>query len=213
VSQTATIGNVSSPGYWLQYNNGDARFGGNVSIGANLNVAGLITTGSLNSNTVATTTMVPAAVSVGISMQSSTDTVFTNPSPLTNYFDTSNLLQLTTVENNQSVYLFGQIKTESILNVTSTVTSLIISTGLYRINPGGSLTLVKGYNNPVTSPSAPGLYRSTIGNEYVGYLDTPPTPGLYGYVYAVAWGFSGGSMTMNEIAITERNLLIQSLKR
>ena len=68
ISTNGQIGNTSSPGYWLQYNTGDARFGGNVSIGANaqiggnLFVTGLITSGALNSNTVDSTQLVPNAV-------------------------------------------------------------------------------------------------------------------------------------------------------
>jgi hypothetical protein len=52
VSFNATLGDVNSPGYWLQYTTGDVRFGGNVSIGANLNVTGLINGGVLSANTV-----------------------------------------------------------------------------------------------------------------------------------------------------------------
>lgn len=54
VSFGANVGNNSSSGYWLQYQTGNARFGGNVSIGSNLSVAGLITTGNLDANTVNT---------------------------------------------------------------------------------------------------------------------------------------------------------------
>jgi acetyltransferase-like isoleucine patch superfamily enzyme len=38
VSTNANLGNISSPGYWLQANSGSARFGGNVSIGNNLTI-------------------------------------------------------------------------------------------------------------------------------------------------------------------------------
>lgn len=57
ISNNATFGSNTSSGYWLRHSDGDARFGGNVSIGANLNVSGLISTGALISNTVATTTL------------------------------------------------------------------------------------------------------------------------------------------------------------
>lgn len=43
---------INSPGYWLRYDTGDARFGGNVNIGNNLTVGNLITTSTLNANTV-----------------------------------------------------------------------------------------------------------------------------------------------------------------
>ena len=35
-SQNATIGNIQSPGFWMQASTGNARFGGNISIGNNL---------------------------------------------------------------------------------------------------------------------------------------------------------------------------------
>jgi hypothetical protein len=52
VSFNANLGNITSAGYWLRYDTGDVRFGGNVWIGANLNVTGLINGSTLNANTV-----------------------------------------------------------------------------------------------------------------------------------------------------------------
>ena len=63
VSTNATFGSNTSPGYWLAYGNGDARFGGSVSIGANLNVSGLITASGLNSNVVSTTNLIKNSAS------------------------------------------------------------------------------------------------------------------------------------------------------
>jgi len=81
VSTGATLGSNTSTGYWLRFSDGAARFGGNVSIGnnaaigsnvtvggnlqvganavisSNLSVVGLVTAGSLNANTVSTTTI------------------------------------------------------------------------------------------------------------------------------------------------------------
>ena len=53
-SDNATVGNVNSPGYWLQSSTGDVRFGGNTFIGNNLTVGNLITTSTLNANVVTT---------------------------------------------------------------------------------------------------------------------------------------------------------------
>jgi UDP-3-O-[3-hydroxymyristoyl] glucosamine N-acyltransferase len=61
-STNANVGNVASNGFWLQASTGDARFGGNVSIGANLTVEGLITVGSLNANTVGGAQIVPGSI-------------------------------------------------------------------------------------------------------------------------------------------------------
>jgi hypothetical protein len=65
----AVQGDNNSPGYWLAYNTGNARFGGNVSIGANLTVAGLISASNLNANTVNTNQIVPSAVTSTIITQ------------------------------------------------------------------------------------------------------------------------------------------------
>jgi hypothetical protein len=51
-STGATVGNFSSPGYWLQGNTGNARFGGTVSIGNDLTVGNLITASALNAGVV-----------------------------------------------------------------------------------------------------------------------------------------------------------------
>jgi hypothetical protein len=84
VSTGATIGDFNSAGFWLQGNTGNARFGntvsignnliignnaqigGNLRIGGNLSITGLVTGGSLNASTVATTTIVPQAVSSSV---------------------------------------------------------------------------------------------------------------------------------------------------
>jgi len=225
VSFGATLGSNTSPGYWLQYNTGNARFGGNVSIGnnlavganatvgANLTVSGLITTGSLNSNTVATTTMVAAAVSNGNSIQSNTDNTVSTPTINTDYFDTGYGINVTTVEANQPVYIYGQISLQSLFTVTSTVTQISVATGLYRQNPDTSYTLVKASQTVVGSLTPPGSYLSAETDSYVGYLDTPSAAGTYKYIFAFAWSKTGGTMTMSSQTVTFRNLLLQTLKR
>jgi hypothetical protein len=85
VSISANIGNVSSTGYWLEYQSGNARFGGNVSIGANLSVQGLITAGDLDANTVNTGQMVT----------NSATTVLFQASPSGNAFNTVNYYNTT----------------------------------------------------------------------------------------------------------------------
>jgi len=72
ISTGANIGNNSSTGFWLQGNTGDARFGGNISIGNNLSVTGLITSGNLISNVVQTNNIVTFSV---------TNTVFSDANP------------------------------------------------------------------------------------------------------------------------------------
>ena len=91
VSYNATLGNTQSPGYWLNYADGDARFGGNVSVGANLTVEGLITSSGLNNSTVNTQQVVPKAITNFVT----TDYDFANPT--TNWFE---MPKFTNVANN-----------------------------------------------------------------------------------------------------------------
>jgi len=54
-SNGATIGSGSSTGYWLQESTGDAYFAGNVYIGNNLTIAGVLAKGVINGNALPTT--------------------------------------------------------------------------------------------------------------------------------------------------------------
>jgi len=74
-STGATVGNFSSPGYWLQGSTGNARFGGTVSIGNNLTVGNLITASSLNAGVVTATNLVPGVIPAGAA---GTTTAFAN---------------------------------------------------------------------------------------------------------------------------------------
>jgi hypothetical protein len=49
-SNNAQVGNTTSAGYWLQQSTGDAHFSGNVYIGSNLVIAGVLSKGIINGN-------------------------------------------------------------------------------------------------------------------------------------------------------------------
>jgi hypothetical protein len=213
ISNNATFGSNTSSGYWLRHSDGDARFGGNVSIGANLNVSGLITTGSLIANTVATTTIVPAAVSLGQGINSTTVATVAPATANTVYLDTSKVTT-TTVEANQPVYFYGFLNPQWTYTVTGTITDLYYLTSLYRQNPDLSYTLVGVYNQNEGTSISTGSYTRPLVFPYVGYLNLPPSVGVNGYVFGVSWYKTGaGSVTMNSIQILERNLVAQGLKR
>ena len=213
ISTNGQIGNTSSPGYWLQYNTGDARFGGNVSIGANLNVSGLITTGSLNSNSVITTTMVPSAVSLGDGINSTTIATTSSATANTVYLDTAKVTT-TTVFANQPVYFYGFVNPQWTYTVTGTITDLYYLTSLYRQNPDSSYTLVGTYNQNEGGTITAGSYTRPLVFPYIGYLDLPPNVGVNGYVFGVGWYKTGaGTVTMTTIQVLERNLVAQGLKR
>ena len=74
-SANATVGDVNSPGYWLEYGTGSARFGGNVNIGNNLVVGNLITASALNASTVSTEVLV---------INSATQQIFVQDDPAVN---------------------------------------------------------------------------------------------------------------------------------
>ena len=74
-SANSVVGDANAPGYWLQYNDGSARFGGNVSIGNNLTVGNLITASGLNASTVSTTTL---------TLNSASQTIFAADDPAVN---------------------------------------------------------------------------------------------------------------------------------
>lgn len=65
-STTATFGNNTAPGYWLDGISGNARFGGNVSIGRNLTVDGLIEGGNLASGVVTERSIAPGAITADV---------------------------------------------------------------------------------------------------------------------------------------------------
>jgi len=71
VANNAVIGGFARIGSSVSIGN-NLTVANNAVIGGNLNVTGLITTGSLNANVVATTTIVPSAVSTTVATSSST---------------------------------------------------------------------------------------------------------------------------------------------
>jgi hypothetical protein len=208
VSFGATVGNVSSPGYWLAFTSGDARFGGNVSIGANLNVAGLITTGALQANTVVTTTMQPSVVS---NFQSSTGssfyTVVSNPVSGQGY-NTDQTVTLTTTQANQPVYLFSAIQTFW-ENITLAANSqVVLGTSLFRGNTGIT-------TDNYTYASGPGgaLLNTQEFTSFTGYTDAPATANTYTYTIVVSITAVAGSFSGGNIGVGWRNLTAQTLKR
>ena len=61
-STNATLDSAVSTGTWINGNNGNARFAGSVSIGSNLSVAGLITSGALSADTVTANNIVAGTI-------------------------------------------------------------------------------------------------------------------------------------------------------
>ena len=221
VSFGASVGNTSSPGYWLAYNSGDARFGGNVSIGANLNVQGLITTGSLQSNTVITTNIQPNQISGGSAgVSGSAASPFYITSPAVNVEQLTDMyVFVTTTQANQPVYLWGSLQSGVLYNIGA-----FSQLGYYTI-------LVRQYNPPVGPPVL--LYISqvvygdlfngtavpvvgagkNIDATFSGFTDIAPVAGSYTYGLIVVWTIATGSGSVTSISCLDRNVLAQTLKR
>lgn len=220
VSQTATLGNTSSTGYWLRYTDGAARFGGNVSIGnnasigGNLTVTGLVTAGSLNSNTVVTATIVPSSISVAGSYNTLSTYQQLTPSLSTWYYDSSNV-SITTTQTNQSVYLFGTIQnqvTTAQLYSPARVWSLTYDIALFR-KSGASYTMVGDYQRYTLTNQASTVANSPVEvTPFVGYLDIPVTASTYDYMYGMRY-VSAANVVVPSFEFETRNILAQQLKR
>jgi len=212
VSFGANVGNTSSPGYWLAFNTGDARFGGNVSIGANLNVQGLITTGGLNANTVATGTMQPQSVTnSGAVSNPAPATLIVNPVANTLYELVDTSLGFTTQIANESTFVwagsqwtvnysgltvgeFFNLEIALLLIDNSSTIIDVISSEAYGIGPAPG--------NTVTETSI-----------FNGFSYTIPVPGTYFYAMAIYWYPGVGTYTVDNIVVGPRTNLVQLTKR
>jgi len=240
ISTGATIGSNTSPGYWLQYSDGAARFGGNVSIGnsltigtnasigGNLAVSGLITAGSLNSNTVATTTIVPNAVTSSGAFSTTNQQFVADAVPGTVY--TIAGPSITTVDSNQQVIVWMTAGWELRLrnNGSSATANGTLSGRLnrYDISTGGPGLTLDTFSTSFTRtmPTAGVDYSTYITNtSWPVVIDTPASAGTYVYAFAVSvqYTFTSGSFTdglyLNNIAAggqtNENNIVALGLKR
>jgi hypothetical protein len=213
VSFGATVGNVSSPGYWLAFTSGDARFGGNVSIGANLNVAGLITTGALQANTVVTTTIQPNSISGqgGISYNNVV-TVVTTPAVPSIQYITDTFGIITAQEANQSTYIWAGVQVAYNFSGFGAGESLVAQVSLIRLDYP-SLT------NQVDLASFQFVFTGPLSSEtnnivFPGYYDEMPTVGQqYLYIMEILNASAVGSFTITSILAGTRSIIIQTLKR
>ena len=240
ISTGATIGSNTSPGYWLRYSDGAARFGGNVSIGnsltigtnasigGNLAVSGLITAGSLNSNTVATTTIVPNAVTSSGAFSTTNQQFVADAVPGTVY--TIAGPSITTVDSNQQVIVWMTAGWELRLrnNGSSATANGTLSGRLnrYDISTGGPGLTLDTFSTSFTRtmPTAGVDYSTYITNtSWPVVIDTPASAGTYVYAFAVSvqYTFTSGSFTdglfLNNIAAggqtNENNIVALGLKR
>ena len=193
-SQNAVFGNYLSPGYWLDSATGNVRMAGSVSIGnsltvgrnaqigdnlavgnnlnvgtnaqigGNLNVNGLITTSTLNANTVVTNTIVSAAVTnQGTAYSNTVNQVnYSGNVQTTSEIDTSTQVSIavTSVTSGALMNITARSMAQLYVNAT---TSSVIDANLAIIATGGSATQPLGWANS----------RQTVG---AGTITTIPQP-------------------------------------
>lgn len=190
VSTNATLGDLTSAGYWFQANTGNARIGGNINIGnnltvgnnavigGNLTVAGLITSANLNANTVATSTMQLNSATVTGAVNNAG---YTLTNPTVSYGGASSGYYIYTTGN---IIPFGA----GILATTPTVTNIIsgyLDVFGYTTTPGapGSVfavpqiyaELARYVNGSYTGIVSPTFVTTPASNSYSGTFVTTLT--------------------------------------
>lgn len=220
VSQTASLGNTSSTGYWLRYTDGAARFGGNVSIGnnasigGNLTVSGLVSAGALNSNTVATLTIVPSAVSTATGVTSTANAIVSNNQAVGTWTPLTGNVNVFVNSASQNVFLAGGGE----LNASFTGTAFspfYFNIRLRRYyNGDGLTTTLLTLRSPLFTPPASGTQYFQAIMPIPSYLDTiagSGVPGLgYAYWFEVNWGGTGSSVVIRS---AYNSITAQALKR
>jgi hypothetical protein len=221
ISTGAFIGNFNSPGFWLQGNTGNARFGNtlsignnlivgnNAQIGGNLNVSGLVTTGALNSNTVFTNTVVAQAITTVDGAQVGQVTITANALPGITYVYPG--ATITTTEFNQEVVVFwdaGLIARFRRISASATAYG-VLRLQLYRYPLGdpasGTEVLGVSKNFQQTMPSAGVDYDVIYYNQGLPtVVDTPASPGtyVYGWGASVTYTFILGTWNLRYLTTT-----------
>lgn len=222
-----TVGNTAGTGFWLQSNTGSAYFGGNITIGdsatignnltigGNLAISGLVTAGNLQANTVATTTIVPDAVTVVLVASSATANTRSSPTVDTLY----------SVPNTTPPTFNVSSTNDNLLNSGVVTGNVIVN------NPGGSFvvrlnTVLSLYdltaNTRNDSVQLQNLFAgSSTGNllfamapVFAEFSGSNLTPGnLYGVQINQGWNVVSGSASVSSFEYDERNLTIKVIKR
>ena len=212
ISTGATLGDFNSPGFWLQGTTGNARFGNTVSIGGNLNVQGLVSASTLQANTVATTTIVPSSVTSFVDFQSAANTYVTlrnaTLTPLVWYYYTNEpFMRLTTVQNNQTVFYWGNGSYVFLLNGTGgpagTFRNITLQVEIVRFtgtlaSPTNVTTLTSFSRATQVRADLTSQSASVDPSPLTGFIDTVPTVGTYNYGWRFRWFYT----TSPETAIT-----------
>jgi len=216
VGAFATIGANLSVGGNIKIGNNanignNATIGGNLTIGDNLFVANLITTSSLVANTVNTAQIFGSAVSGGIG-NTATTTINIVPYVFGTVYSANISSTITTIQNNQDVYLWSQVPYVITLGGSGggTTWGSNVTVKLNR-TVGAVVTPVFSQSYVVEqSVNQPGLYGQAV---FCGFIDNPPTPDSYVYSMTIQVGRASGTWTPGQLSMFTRTFLIQTLKR
>ena len=225
ISTGATIGNFASPGFWLQGNTGNARFGNTVSIGNNLTVGnnaqiggnlavtGLISAGSLNANTVGTTTVVPLSISSGAGITSLV-TQFNSPAVAGTIYNSNLQLTFTTTLTNQPNFVFAQALIGVNFAIIVNNVTVSIFTDLVRQNVAtGVIESLFPQNLDVYGVTALNGATAFFNLSWTGVSDVVPAPGTYRYFFRAQYGKQGPTSGGVTLYFMNRNVMVQTLKR
>jgi len=162
-NSTATFGSTTTTvGYWIDGSNGTARFAGNVSIGNNLTVAGLITASVINNGVITRDKLAPGtlltdlgtaviATSVGggggTSVPSQWDGFF-DDGALNRYYRTLGYYEFKVPDQ----FIGGSISLK--VNISFNLTQVLDFTGAGSVFNPDLYVYINGKNNPGTSTPA-----------------------------------------------------------
>ena len=213
VSIGATLDDNNSAGYWLDNASGNVRFGGNVSVGQNLYVSGLINSGNLTSNVVTTNNIVLQSISLGLGASSSNQ--YTVATPKTDNNTSSGILY---------TYPYALANVSNIAPVDTIYINATYNSFFYTANTATITIYSYLIRNGVKIVQVTNQYFATggnIANQYF-YVNPSFTYVDYGLLtttanYSVAWGVYGPtanvSSTVTSMTYYGGTVVAQTLKR
>jgi hypothetical protein len=126
------------------------------------------------------------------------------------------IAQLTTVENNQAVYVFAGITTNLVIETTG-IAELERSIILTRFNyANSSFSELNSYVvGPVTIPSAGAFAFGAFLSQFVGYYDLLSPVGNYAYTVGQTYSVISGGANIANVILTgaDSTVLVQTIKR
>jgi hypothetical protein len=190
--------------------------GVNANIGGNLFVSGLITSGNLNANTVNTTTIVPAAISVGAQSIVIAQEIFAVNAVANTLYVGNCIAFLTTTLANQNVYVFAGLNTNLVIETTGAaeierdVTLLRYDVAANTFTDLNTFTI-----GPIVLPAAGAYAAGAFLAPFVGYYDILANVGNYAYTVGQSYSVVSGAGNIANVILTgdDATVVVQTIKR